>query len=61
MRTLIAAALLAAVPFTAAAADGVSYTYNEATVLNPVSEPFPIGEGIDASWGLVACGIMRVM
>ena len=32
--------------------DGVSYTYNEATVLNPVSEPFPIGEGIDASWGL---------
>lgn len=28
--------------------DGVSYTYNEA----PVSEPFPIGEGIDASWGL---------
>lgn len=32
--------------------DGVSYTYNEATALNPVSEPFPIGEGIDASWGL---------
>lgn len=32
--------------------DGVSYTYNEATTLNPVSEPFPIGEGIDASWGL---------
>lgn len=31
---------------------GVSYTYNEATALNPVSEPFPIGEGIDASWGL---------
>lgn len=32
--------------------DGVSYTYNEATALKPVSEPFPIGEGIDASWGL---------
>lgn len=32
--------------------DGVSYTYNEATTLNPVSEPFPIGEGIDASWRL---------
>lgn len=32
--------------------DGVSYTYNEATALNPVSGPFPIGEGIDASWGL---------
>lgn len=32
--------------------DGVSYTYNEATALNPVSKPFPIGEGIDASWGL---------
>lgn len=32
--------------------DGVSYTYNEATALNPVSEPFPIDEGIDASWGL---------
>lgn len=32
--------------------DGVSYTYDEATALNPVSEPFPIGEGIDASWGL---------
>lgn len=32
--------------------DGVSYTYNEATALNPVSELFPIGEGIDASWGL---------
>lgn len=32
--------------------DGVSYTYNEATALNPVSERFPIGEGIDASWGL---------
>lgn len=32
--------------------DGVSYTYNEATALNPVSEPFPIGEGIDASWGM---------
>lgn len=32
--------------------DGVSYTYNEATALKPVSEPFAIGEGIDASWGL---------
>lgn len=32
--------------------DGVSYTYNEATAIKPVSEPFPIGEGIDASWGL---------
>lgn len=32
--------------------DGVSYTYNEATALNPVSETFVIGEGIDASWGL---------
>lgn len=32
--------------------DGVSYTYNEATALKPVSEPFPIGEDIDASWGL---------
>lgn len=32
--------------------DGVSYTYNEAAALNPVSDPFPIGEGIDASWGL---------
>lgn len=31
---------------------GVSFTYDEATALNPVSEPFPIGEGIDASWGL---------
>lgn len=30
MRTLIAAALLAAMPFTAAAADGLSYTYVEA-------------------------------
>ena len=34
------------------AGGGISYTYNEATALNPVSEPFPIGEGIDASWGL---------
>ncbi len=32
--------------------DGVSYTYNEATALKPVSETFAIGEGIDASWGL---------
>lgn len=32
--------------------DGVSYTYDEATVNNPVSETFVIGEGIDASWGL---------
>lgn len=32
--------------------DGVSYTYNEATAHNPVSEPFAIGEGINASWGL---------
>lgn len=32
--------------------DGVSYTYNEATALNPVSEKFDIGAGIDASWGL---------
>lgn len=32
--------------------DGVSYTYDETTALNPVSEPFAIGEGIDASWGL---------
>lgn len=31
---------------------GISYTYNEATALNPVSKPFAIGEGIDASWGL---------
>lgn len=32
--------------------DGVSYTYNEATAIKPVSETFAIGEGIDASWGL---------
>lgn len=32
--------------------DGVSYTYDEATVNTPVSETFVIGEGIDASWGL---------
>ncbi len=32
--------------------DGVSYNYDEATVNNPVSETFVIGEGIDASWGL---------
>lgn len=32
--------------------DGVSYNYDEATVNNPVSETFFIGEGIDASWGL---------
>lgn len=32
--------------------DGVSYTYDEATANNPVSETFVIGEGIDASWGL---------
>lgn len=32
--------------------DGVSYTYDEATVNNPVSETFAIGEGIDVSWGL---------
>lgn len=32
--------------------DGISYTYNEATALNPVSETFTIGEGINASWGL---------
>ena len=32
--------------------DGVSYTYDETTALNPVSEPFLIGEGIDPSWGL---------
>ena len=32
--------------------DGVSYTYNDATALKPVSETFAIGEGIDASWGL---------
>lgn len=32
--------------------DGISYTYNEAAALNPVSKPFAIGEGIDASWGL---------
>lgn len=32
--------------------DGISYTYNEAAALNPVSEPFAIGEGIDTSWGL---------
>lgn len=32
--------------------DGVSYTYDETTALNPVSEPFLIGEGIKASWGL---------
>lgn len=32
--------------------DGVSYTYDEATVYTPVSETFVIGEGIDASWGL---------
>lgn len=32
--------------------DGVSYTYNEATTLKPVSEKFAIGEGIDTSWGL---------
>ena len=31
---------------------GISYTYNEAAALNPVSKPFAIGEGIDASWGL---------
>lgn len=32
--------------------DGISYTYDETTALKPVSEPFTIGEGIDASWGL---------
>ena len=32
--------------------DGVSYNYDEATVNNPVSETFVIGEGIDASCGL---------
>lgn len=32
--------------------DGVSYTYDETTALKPVSVPFTIGEGIDASWGL---------
>lgn len=32
--------------------DGVSYTYNETTALNPVSVPFAIGEGIGDSWGL---------
>lgn len=32
--------------------DGVSYTYDETTALNPVSEPFAIGEDIKASWGL---------
>lgn len=32
--------------------DGISYTYNEAAALNPVSETFTIGEGINASWGL---------
>ena len=32
--------------------DGVSYTYDETTALNPVSEPFLIGAGIDPSWGL---------
>ncbi len=32
--------------------DGVSYTYDETTALNPVSEKFTIGEGIKASWGL---------
>lgn len=32
--------------------DGVSYTYDEATVNTPVSETFVIGKGIDASWGL---------
>ncbi len=32
--------------------DGVSYTYNETTALNLVSEKFAIGEGLDASWGL---------
>ncbi len=34
--------------------DGVSYTYDETTALNPVSEPFAIGEDIKASWGLTA-------
>lgn len=33
-------------------AGGVSYTYDEARALKPVSETFTIGEGIDASWGL---------
>lgn len=33
-------------------AGGVSYTYDEAKALKPVSETFTIGEGIDASWGL---------
>lgn len=33
-------------------AGGVSYTYDEAKALKPVSEAFAIGEGIDASWGL---------
>lgn len=32
--------------------DGISYTYDETTALKPVSEPFAIGEGINASWGL---------
>lgn len=31
---------------------GISYTYDETTALKPVSEPFAIGGGIDASWGL---------
>lgn len=33
-------------------AGGVSYTYDEAKALKPVSETFTIGEGIDARWGL---------
>lgn len=32
--------------------DGISYTYDEATALKPVSETFAIGDGIGDSWGL---------
>ena len=34
------------------AGGGISYAYNEATALKPVSETFTIGQGIDASWDL---------